>query len=165
MWEQYPFCNLDCFWHIYQIHHERVSTKARDTSRTCCGFTVVSAALLPDRIRSRPTAPRTHKQLKCSAAPAHSHCLRRFYHARTVAECKYPFPTFIAYFTSRYVKPEMLSLGFCVIAHLWAGTAHRPTIGNNVTPDPIFNFQAAVRFLIVHFSSPLCIIDCVIYCI
>ena len=44
----------------------------------------------------------------------------------------------------RHVKPEMLSLGFRVIAHLWAGTAHRPTIGNNVTPDPIFNFQVAV---------------------
>ena len=44
----------------------------------------------------------------------------------------------------RYVKPEMLSLSFRVIAHLWAGMAHRPTIGNNVTPDPIFNFQVAV---------------------
>ena len=44
----------------------------------------------------------------------------------------------------RYVKPEMLSLSFRVIAHLWAGTAHRPTIGNNVTPDPIFNFQVTV---------------------
>lgn len=55
----------------------------------------------------------------------------------------------------RYVKPEMLSLGFRVIAHLWADTAHRPTIGNNVTPDPIFNFQVAVWLLIVHFRSPL----------
>ncbi len=26
----------------------------------------------------------------------------------------------------RYVKPEMLSLDLRVIAHLWAGTAHRP---------------------------------------
>ncbi len=159
MWEQYPFCNLDCFWHIYQIHHERVSTKARDTSRTCCGFTVVSAALLPDRIRSRPTAPRTHKQLKCSAAPAHSHCLRRFYHARTVAECKYPFPTFIAYFTSALCETrDVIARSFEVIAHLWAGTAHHPTIGNNVTPDPIFNFQVTFWFLFVHFRSPLCII-------
>ena len=56
----------------------------------------------------------------------------------------------------RYVKPEMLSLGFRVIAHLWAGTTHRPTIGNNVTPDPIFNFQVAFWFLFVHFRSPLC---------
>ena len=100
MWEQYLYCNLNCFWHINQTHHERVSTKMCKTSRTCCELTVVSAAPLPDRIRSRPTAHRTHRQPKCSAAPAHSHCLRRFYHARTVAECKYPFPTFIAYFTS-----------------------------------------------------------------
>ena len=99
---------------------------------------------MPDRIRSRPTAYRTHRQPKCSAALAHSHCLRRFYHARTVAECKYPFPTFIASSRLRCVKPKMLSLGFRVIAHLRAGTAHRPTIGNNVTPDPIFNFQVAV---------------------
>ena len=56
----------------------------------------------------------------------------------------------------RYVKPEMLSLALWVIAHLWAGTAHRPTIGNNVTPDPIFNFQVAFWFLFVHFRSPLC---------
>ena len=48
MWEQYPYCNLDCFGHIYQIHHERVSTKVRDTSWTCCELTVVSTALLPD---------------------------------------------------------------------------------------------------------------------
>ena len=116
------------------------------------------------RIRSRPTAHRTHRQPKCSAVLAHSHCLRRFYHARTVAECKYPFPTFIATPHLRYVKPEMLSLGFCVIAHLWAGTAHRPTIGNNVIPDPIFNFQVPVWFLIVHFRSPLYSICCVIYC-
>ena len=120
MWEQYPFCNLDCFWHIDQTHHERVSTKARDTSRTCCGFTVVSAALLPDRIRSRPTAPQTHKQLKCSAALAHSHRLRRFYHARTVAECKYPFPTFIAYFTSALCETRD------VIARL---AGHRASLG------------------------------------
>jgi len=45
----------------------------------------------------------------------------------------------------RYVKPEMLSLGIRVIAHLWAGTAHRPTIGNNVTPDPIFNCQVKFK--------------------
>ena len=154
MWEQYPYYILNYFGHINQTHHERVRAKARDTSRTCCELTVVSAAPLSDRIRSRPTAHRTHRQPKCSAALAHSHCLRRFYHARTVAECKYPFPTFIAYFTSarlssltshlRYVKPEMLSLGIRVIAHLWAGTAHRPTIGNNVTPDPTFNFQVTV---------------------
>ncbi len=100
MWEQYPYCILNYFGHINQTHHERVSTKVHDTSRTCCELTVVSAALLPDRIRSRPTADRTHRQPKCLAALAHSHCLRRFYHARTVAECKYPFPTFIAYFTS-----------------------------------------------------------------
>ena len=43
----------------------------------------------------------------------------------------------------RYVKPEMLSLALWVIAHLWAGTAHRPTIGNNVTPDP----YSIVKFL------------------
>ena len=110
MWEQYSLYNLNCFWHINQTHHERVSTKVRKTSWTFCELTVVSAALLPNRIRSRPTAHRTHRQLKCSAAPAHSHCLRRFYHARTVAECKYPFPTFIATPHLRYVKPEMLSL-------------------------------------------------------
>jgi len=138
------FIQIELFLAHSQTHHERVSTKARDTSRTCCDFTVVSAALLPDRIRSRPTAHRTHRQLKCSAAPAHSHCLRRFYHARTVAECKYPFPTFIAPSHLRCVKPKMLPLGFRVIAHLRAGTAHRPTIGNNVTPDPIFNFQVSV---------------------
>ena len=100
MWEQCPFCILNCFGHIFQTHHEWVSAKVRNTSRTCCKLTVVSAALLPDRIRSHPTAHRTHRQPKCSAALAHSHCLRRFYHARTVAECKYPFPTFIAFFTS-----------------------------------------------------------------
>jgi hypothetical protein len=44
----------------------------------------------------------------------------------------------------RCVKPKMLPLGFRFIAHLRAGTAHRPTIGNNVTPDPIFNFQVSV---------------------
>ena len=145
MWEQYPYCNLNCFWHINQTHHEWVSTKMRKTSRTCCELTVVSAAPLPDRIRSRPTAHRTHRQPKCLDALAHPHCLRRFYHARTVAECKYPFPTFIATSHLRYVKPEMLSLGIRVIAHLWAGTAHHPTIGNNVTPDPIFNFQVSVQ--------------------
>ena len=145
------------------LQFELFLTHISDTSRTCCGFTVVSAALLPDRIRSRPTAPRTHRQLKCSAAPAHSHCLRRFYHARTVAECKYPFPTFIATSHLRYVKPEMLSLALRVNAHLWAGTAHRPTIGNNVTPDPIFNFQVTFWFLFVHFRSPLYTIGCVIY--
>lgn len=144
MWEQYPYCILNRFGHIFQTHHERVSTKVRKTSRTCCELTVVSAALLPDRIRSRPTAHRTHRQLKCSADLAHSHCLRRFYLARTVAECKYPFPTFVATSHLRYVKPEMLSLALRVIAHLWAGTAHRPTIGNNVTPDPIFNCQVTV---------------------
>ena len=154
---------MNCFWHINQTHHERVSTKARDTSRSCCELTVVSAALLPDRIRSRPTAHRTHRQLKCSAALAHSHCLRRFYHARTVAECKYPFPTFVATSHLRYVKPKMLSLGFCV-AHLWAGTAHRPTIGNNVTPDPIFNCQGTISFTYSFQVTPLSY-SCVIYSI
>ena len=101
---------------------------------------------MPDRIRSRPTAHRTHRQLKCSAALAHSHCLRRFYHARTVAECKYPFPTFIAYFTYALCETrDVIARSFEVIVHLWAGTAHHPTIGNNVTPDPIFNFQATVQ--------------------
>ena len=114
------FCKLNCFWYIDQTHHERVSTKARDTLRTCCGFTVVSAVLLPDRIRSRPNAHRTHRQLKCSAALAHSHCLRRFYHARTVAECKYPFPTFIAYFTSALCETRD------VIARL---SRHRASLG------------------------------------
>ena len=146
MWEQYPFCNLNCFWHIDQTHHERVSTKVRDTSRTCCELTVVSAALLPDRIRSRPTAHRTHRQLKCSAALAHSHCLRRFYHARTVAECKYPFPTFIAYFTPALCETEDVTARFMRRRRLRAGTAHRPTIGNNVTPDPIFNCQVSNKF-------------------
>ncbi len=146
MWEQYPYCNLNYFWHIDQAHHERVSTKAHDTSRTYCELTVVSAALLPDRIRSRPTAHRTHRQLKCSAALAHSHCLRWFYHARTVAECKYPLPTFIAYSTSALCETrDIIAHSFEVIAHLWSGTAHHPTIGNNVTPDPIFNFQVSVQ--------------------
>ena len=54
----------------------------------------------------------------------------------------------------RYVKPEMLSLGFCVIAHLWAGTAHHPTIGNNVTPDPIFNCQVSVFFYLFISGHP-----------
>ena len=49
MWEQYPYCNLNYFWHINQTHHERVSTKVRKTSRTCCELTVVSAAPLPDK--------------------------------------------------------------------------------------------------------------------
>ena len=146
MWEQYPYYILNYFGHINQTHHERVRAKARDTSRTCCELTVVSAAPLSDRIRSRPTAHRTHRQPKCSAALAHSHCLRRFYHARTVAECKYPFPTFIAYFTSALCETrDVIARSFEVIAHLWAGTAHRPTIGNNVTPDPIFNFQVSVQ--------------------
>ena len=92
----------------------------RDTSRTCCELTVVSAAPLSDRIRSRPTAHRTHRQPKCSAALAHSHCLRRFYHARTVAECKYPFPTFIAYFTSALCETRD------VIARL---SRHRASLG------------------------------------
>ena len=48
MWEQYPYCNLNYFWHINQTHHERVSTKVRDTSWTCCELTVVSTTLLPD---------------------------------------------------------------------------------------------------------------------
>ena len=139
------FLQFGLFLAHRSAHHERVSTKARDTSRTCCDFTVVSAALLPDRIRSRPTAHRTHRQPKCSAAPAHPHCLRRFYHARTVAECKYPFPTFIVSSRLRCVKPKMLSLGFRVIAHLRAGTAHRPAIGNNVTSDPIFNCQVKFK--------------------
>ena len=106
MWEQYPLYNLNYFGHINQTHHKWVSTKVRDTSRTYCELTVVSAALLPDRIRSRPTAHRTHRQLKCSAAPAHSHCLRRFYHAQTVAACRSPFPTFIAYFTPALCETE-----------------------------------------------------------
>ena len=75
---------------------------------------------MPDRIRSRPTAHRTHRQLKCSAALAHSHCLRRFYHARTVAECKYPFPTFIAYFTPALCETRD------VIARL---SRHRASLG------------------------------------
>jgi hypothetical protein len=75
---------------------------------------------MPDRIRSRPTAYRTHRQPKCSAAPAHSHCLRRFYHARTVAECKYPFPTFIANFTSALCETRD------VIARL---SRHRASLG------------------------------------
>ena len=54
----------------------------------------------------------------------------------------------------RYVKPEMLSLSFRVIAHLWAGTAHRPTIGNNVTPDPIFNCQVSVFFYLFISGHP-----------
>ena len=58
----------------------------------------------------------------------------------------------------RYVKPKMLPLTLRVIAHLRAGTAHHPTIGNNVTPDPIFNCQVTVWILLVHFRSPLCII-------
>ena len=44
----------------------------------------------------------------------------------------------------RCVKPKMLPLTLRVIAHLRAGTAHHPTIGNNVTPDPIFNCQVTV---------------------
>jgi len=158
MWEQYPFYNLNYFGHINQTHHKWVNTKVRDTSRTCCNLTVVSVTLLPDRIRSRPTAHRTHRQLKCSAALAHSHCLRRFYHARTVAECKYPFPIFIAYFTSALCETrDVIAHSFEVVAHLWAGTAHHPTIGNNVTPDSIFNFQVIVRvrrlFLSINHNS------------
>ena len=63
----------------------------------------------------------------------------------------------------RCVKPKMLPLTLRVIAHLRAGTAHHPTIGNNVTPDPIFNFQVPVWLLLVHFRSPLCSICRVIY--
>ncbi len=144
MWEQYPYCNLDCFGHIYQIHHERVSTKVRDTSWTCCELTVVSTALLPDE----SGAARLHIELidnLNARLPRH-----------TPIACdgfitlglwlSVSIRSRLSSLTShlRYVKPEMLSLGFCVIAHLWAGTAHRPTIGNNVTPDPIFNFQVTV---------------------
>ena len=116
---------------------------------------------MPDRIRSRPTAHRTHRQLKCSAALAHSHCLRRFYHARTVAECKYPFPTFIAYFTYALCETrDVIARSFEVIAHLWAGTAHRPTIGNNVTPDPIFNCQVSVFFYLFISGHPFVLFIC-----
>ncbi len=144
MWEQYPYCNLDCIWHIDQTHHERVSTKVRDTLRTCCDFTVVSAALLPDRIRSRrlhigligsldARLPR-HTPIACDGFITLGLWLSVSIRSR------------LSSLTShlRCVKRKMLPLGFRLIAHLWAGTAHRPTIGNNVTPDPIFNFQAAV---------------------
>ena len=144
MWEQYSLYNLNCFWHINQTHHERVSTKVRDTSRTCYELTAVSATLLPDESE----AARLHIGLIDS--------LNARLPRRTPIACD-GFITFGLWLSVsirsrlsslpshlRYVKPEMLSLGFCVIAHLWAGTAHRPTIGNNVTPDPIFNFQVAV---------------------
>ena len=58
----------------------------------------------------------------------------------------------------RYVKPKMLPLTLRVIAHLRAGTAHHPTIGNNVTPDPIFNCQVSVLiylFISGHLSVEL----------
>ena len=140
------FIQFELFW-AHKLDTSRTGQyKSARPSRTCCDLTVVSVTLLPDRIRNRPTAHRTHRQPKCSAAPAHSHCMRRFYHARTVAECKYPFPTFIAYFTSALCETgNVIARSFEVIAHLWAGTAHRPTIGNNVTPDPIFNFQVSIQ--------------------
>ena len=145
MWEKYPFCNLNCFWHIYQTHHERVSTKARDTSRTCCDFTVVSAVLclteseaaqlhigLIDNLNAR--LPR-HAPIACDGFITLGLWLGVSIRSR------------LSSLTSRLrcVKPKILSLGFRVIAHLRAGTAHRPTIGNNVTPDPIFNCQVTVQ--------------------
>ena len=159
---------LIAFWYVFDYYLRLQITNASGHSTSQHSrHTVLNSSIrrtMPDRIRSRPTAHRTHRQPKCSAAPAHSHCLRRFYHARTVAECKYPFPTFIAYFTSALCETrDVIARSFEVIAHLWAGTAHRPTIGNNVTLDPIFNFQVTFWFLFVHFRSPLYTTGCVIY--
>ena len=145
MWEQYPLCKLNCFWHINQTHHERVSTKVRKTSRTCCELTVVSAAPLPDESEAarlhigligslNARLPR-HTPIACDGFITLGLWLSVSIRSR------------LSSLTShlRYVKPKMLSLSFRVIAHLWAGTAHRPTIGNNVTPDPIFNCQVSVQ--------------------
>ena len=145
MWEQYPYCNLNCFEHINQTHHERVSTKVRDTSRTCCELTVVSATPLPDESE----AVRLHIGL-ISSLNARLPC-------HTPIACdgfitlglwlSVSIRSRLSSLTShlRYVKPKMLSLALRVIAHLRAGTAHRPTIGNNVTPDPIFNYQVKFK--------------------
>ena len=157
MWEQYSYCILICFW-IYSkaADHEQISTKARDTSRTCCKLTVVSAALLPDGsgaarlhiglIGSFNARLPRHTPIACDGFITLGLWLSVSIRSR------------LSSLTShlRYVKPEMLSLALRVIAHLWAGTAHHPTIGNNVTPDPIFNCQVSVWLLLVHFRSPLC---------
>ena len=144
MWEQYPLYNLNCFWHINQTHHERVSTKVRDTSRTCCELTVVSAAPLPDKSEAarlhiglidnlNARLPR-HTPIACDGFITLGLWLSVSIRSR------------LSSLTShlRYVKPKMLPLTLRVIADLRAGTAHHPTIRNNVTPDPIFSFQVSV---------------------
>ena len=142
---------------------KRVSTKVRKTSRTFCELTAVSAAPLPDESETarlhiglidslNAWLPR-HTPIACDGFITLGLWLSVSIRSR------------LSSLTShlRYVKPEMLSLALRVIAHLWAGTAHRPTIGNNVTPDPIFNFQVTFWFLFIHFRSPLYTAGCVIY--
>ena len=115
MWEQYPFCNLDCFWHIDQ-HITNGSVQKRATHH---GPAVTSQWYPPRSYLTESGAARLHIGL-LDNLNARPHCLRRFYHARTVAECKYPFPTFIAYFTSALCETEN------VTAHL---TGHRASSG------------------------------------
>ena len=138
------FLQIELFLAHKSDTSKRVSTKVRKTSRTFCELTAVSAAPLPDESETarlhiglidslNAWLPR-HTPIACDGFITLGLWLSVSIRSR------------LSSLTShlRYVKPEMLSLGFRVIAHLWAGTAHRPTIGNNVTPDPIFNFQVAV---------------------
>ena len=146
MWEQYPFCKLNCFWHIVRhitngsvqkcaTHHGPAANPQWYPPHSC--LTESEAVRLHigliDNLNAR--LPR-HTPIACDGFITLGLWLSVSIRSR------------LSSLTShlRYVKPEMLSLSFRVIAHLWAGTAHRPTIGNNVTPDPIFNCQVSNKF-------------------
>ena len=144
MWEQYPFCNLDCFWHIDQ-HITNGSVQKRATHH---GPAVTSQWYPPRSYLTESESVRLHIGLidnLNARLPRH-----------TPIACdgfitlglwlSVSIRSRLSSLTShlRYVKPKMLPLTLRVIAHLRAGTAHHPTIGNNVTPDPIFSFQVSV---------------------
>ena len=162
MWEQYLLYNLNCFWHINQTHHERVSTKCA----THHGPAANSQWYPPHSCLTGSGAARLHIGLIDNLNA------RLPWHTPIACDGFFTLGLWLSVsirsrlssLTShlRCVKPKMLPLGFRVIAHLRAGTAHRPTIGNNVTPDPIFNCQVTIWLLLVHFKSPLCSIYCVI---
>ena len=144
MWEQYFFYNLNYFGHIDQTHqigsvqkraiHHGPAVNSQWYPPHSCLTESGAARLHIGLIGSLNARLPRHTPIACDGFITLGLWLSVSIRSR------------LSSLTShlRYVKPKMLPLTLRVIAHLRAGTAHRPTIGNNVTPDPIFNCQVTV---------------------